>query len=105
MFIASFLVFESKWSWDRRLSENNDLQDCERWAKISTLKTHIWAFLLAEWVSLKNKVNGVLFSPKHSDYFSEFVYYVPTGPVPIDSAEGEHELEALKVRYIVVNIT
>ncbi len=63
------------------------------------------SYMSISWVSLKNKINGVLFSPKHSDYCSELVYYVPSGPVPIDSAEGEHELEALKVRYIVVNIT
>lgn len=47
----------------------------------------------------------MLFSSKHSYYFSEFVYYVTTGPVPIDSAEGERELEALKVIDIVVNTT
>lgn len=31
--------------------------------------------------------------------------YISPGPVPIDSAEGERELEALKVRVDIVNIT
>lgn len=31
--------------------------------------------------------------------------YISPGPVPIDSVEGERELEALKVRVDIVNIT
>lgn len=31
-------------------------------------------------------------------YVTHFVWYMLIGPVPIDSAEGERELEALKVQ-------
>uniref|UniRef100_A0A8C1S6T9 Si:dkeyp-117h8.4 n=1 Tax=Cyprinus carpio TaxID=7962 RepID=A0A8C1S6T9_CYPCA len=45
-------------------------------------------------------MNVVLFSTKTFSFVSECVYYVTnaTGPVPIDSSEGERELEALKTR-------